>query len=153
MDEREELLGYCGLSCGDCGGYSGEIAESAGQLKETLSRWKFELTAKHLFPKRLKDYVHFVEMLEFISTLKCDAICRHRKRGDVSCAIWKCCTDKGFYACYECEGFDDCDKLKSLEPLHKDSCVKNLNAIREMGLKEWIAEGRRLWFGSEVEGD
>ncbi len=153
MSEREGLLAYCGLYCGDCGGYSGEIARAASRLEKTLTRWKFERTAKHLFTEKLADYDHFAEMLEFISTLKCPKVCREREGGDVSCTIWKCCVDKGFYACYECEEFQRCDKLKTLEGLHGDSCIKNLSAIKEMGLERWLDEGTRLWFGNDVDND
>jgi hypothetical protein len=153
MSEKKGLLGYCGLYCGDCGGYAGEIAQAASQLQKTLAGWRFELTAKHLFSEQLAGYDHLVEMLEFISTLKCPRVCRERGSGEVSCAIWKCCVDKGFYGCHECEEFETCEKLKTLEGLHGDSCIKNLRGIRQMGLEKWIAEGRRLWFGSEVDGE
>jgi hypothetical protein len=41
--------------------------------------------------------------------------------------------------------------LKSLEELHQDSCVKNSEAIKKMGLETWIIKGKRLWSGSEVD--
>ena len=53
---KKDLLAYCGLYCGDCGGFSGEIAEAAINLNKKLIEYKFELTAKYLFPEKLKEY-------------------------------------------------------------------------------------------------
>lgn len=153
MGEKTDLLGYCGLYCGDCAGYSGEIAEMAGKLKETLKKWRFDRTAKCLFSEKLKDYDKLWEMLCFMADLRCKKTCRERKDSDTSCRIRKCCRDSGLYGCYECDEFETCDKLKSLEELHGDSCAKNMKAIKEMGLEAWISRGKRLWFGSEVDND
>lgn len=151
MKEKEKLLAYCGLYCGDCAGYTGEIADRAKELIKIIEKYKFELSAKNMFTKELKDYDKFFKKLKFISGLKCPKICRERIVGSTTCNIRKCCIDKGFYACYECDIFETCDKFKALEELHKDSCVKNLKAIKEMGLKNWITNGKRYWFGSDVE--
>ncbi len=151
MNETPELLAYCGLYCGDCAGYSGEIADRARELVETMEKYRFELTARHLFPERIKDSPGLAEMLGFMTELKCPAVCRQRTDDSTSCEIRKCCKQKGFYACYECEELEACDKLKSLEALHRDSCIKNLQAIKAMGPEGWVAHGRRLWFGSDVD--
>ena len=151
MSERKELLAYCGLYCGDCAGYSGEIADTAQNLMNALEKYRFERTATGLFSEKLKDYDKFCEMLEFMTDLKCPKICREREDSSASCEIQRCCRDKGFYACYECDDFENCEKLKTLERLHGDSCVENLTAIKEMGLEAWITTGKRLWFGSDVD--
>jgi len=151
MKERKDLLAYCGLYCGDCAGYSGEIATTAKNLMKVLEKHKFNRTAKCLFSEELKDYTEFCEMLGFMTELKCPKICRQREDSSTSCKIRKCCRDRGFYACYECDDFESCEKLRSLEELHGDSCVKNLKAIKEVGLEAWIIKGKRLWFGSEVD--
>jgi len=151
MKGRKDSLAYCGLYCGDCAGHIGEIAETANNLIKVLQKFKFDRTAKCLFSEELKDYDQFYKMLEFMTGLKCPKICREREDSGTSCKIRKCCRDKGFYACYECDDFEVCEKLKSLEELHGDSCVKNLKAIKEVGLDAWITSGKRLWFGSEVD--
>ena len=48
MEERKNLLAYCGLYCGDCAGYSGEIADAAKNLVELLEKYRFDRTAKSL---------------------------------------------------------------------------------------------------------
>lgn len=151
MKERKDLLAYCGLYCGDCAGYSGEIADTAKNLKNILKKYKFDRTAKCLFSEQLKDYDNFREMLEFITSLKCPTICRERADSETSCKIKKCCRVRGFYACCECDDFEICEKLESLEELHGDSCVTNLKAIKEMGPEAWISRGKRHWFGSDTD--
>jgi hypothetical protein len=152
MNEKTDLLGCCGLYCGDCAGYSGEIAQRTRDLVEVMERYRFELTAKHLFPEKLGEYDKLREMLGFMTELTCPAVCRQREDGSTSCEIRKCCRGRGFYACHECDDFETCGTLKSTEPLHGDSCVANLRAIKEMGPDAWVADGRRLWFGTDVEG-
>ena len=145
-----ELLAYCGLYCGDCASYTGEISTSAKKLKEILHKRRFEKTSK-LFPKVFKNYGEFTKMLEFMSNMNCSKICRKKKKGEIVCSIWNCCRGKGYYACYECEIFVNCDKLSGLENRHGDSCVKNLTAIKKMGFRKWVCKGKRLWFGSDID--
>jgi len=149
MNATTELLAYCGLYCGDCAGCSGEIAEAAATLLREIECHRFERTAKSLFAEELPDYDAFQRALEFVSGLKCSATCRARKE---PCGIARCCLDRGFRGCYECDGFEECDKLASLEDLHGDACVLNLRAIRRMGPEAWLVGAHRLWFGSDVDG-
>ena len=149
MKEKKDLLAYCGLYCGDCAGYSGEIADAAQKLKDTTKRYKFHQTAKHLFPKKLKEYDKLEKMVDFMTQLRCPKVCREIKESDVKCKISKCCREKGFFACYECDVFEECDELKTLSGLHGDSHIKNLRAIREMGIDKWISEGKRRWFADD----
>ena len=149
MDKEKELLAYCGLYCADCAGYSGEIAASAINLKEQLTKYKFDRTRQVLFPYKLKDYDKFCDMLEFIMTLKCEKICRDKKDNETECKIRRCCKDKGFFACYECEGFEECETLKNQTNLHGDALLKNFHAIKNMGLEKWVREGKRYWFADD----
>jgi len=76
--------------------------------------------------------------------LKCPMICREREDTNIACTVRKCCIGKGFYACYECEDFENCDKLQSLmDGLHYDASLKNLKAIKGLGLEEWKSRGKR----------
>ncbi len=149
--KNKKLLAYCGLYCGDCAGYTGAIAEASDNLETVLKNYQFELTAKHLFSDALKDYDRFVEMLGFMANLKCASVCRERSDKSTSCRIRKCCKEKGYYGCYECDDFEVCEKLESMKDLHRDSCVKNLRAIKEIGLEKWVEMGKRYWFGSDVD--
>jgi hypothetical protein len=150
MKERKELLAYCGVYCGDCLGYTGVIADAARNFMVVLEEYKFDRTAKCVLSEELKDYDKFYEMLGFMTGLKCPMVCREREDSGIDCKVRKCCIDRGFYACYECDDFEICDKLKSLmEGLHYAASVKNLKAIKEMGLEAWITRGKRHCYWSE----
>jgi len=151
IGNKEDLLGYCGLYCGDCAGFSGEIAKASLNLKHFIDKYKLNITAKELFDGKLKDFDKFYEMLQFMIALKCPQICRERETPVEGCEIKQCCRQKNYFACYECNDFSNCKKLKSLEALHGDSCVKNLKAIKERGLSNWIEHDKRLWFGTEID--
>ena len=150
MKERKELLAYCGVYCGDCLGYTDVIADAVKNFTMVLEKYKFDRTAKCVFSDQLKDYDKFYENLGFMTCLKCPMICREREDGGIACKVRKCCIDRGFYACYECDDFEICDKIKSLmKGLHYYASVNNLKAIREMGLKAWITRGKRHYYWSE----
>jgi hypothetical protein len=144
MKNRKELLAYCGFYCGDCLGHTGVIADATNDFKKVLDKYQFGRTAKSIFPDQLKDYDRFYEIVGFMTGLKCPTSCREWEDSNVACEVRNCCIDNGFYACYECDDFETCEKLKSLmDGLHYDASLKNLKAIREMGLKEWLAKGER----------
>jgi hypothetical protein len=155
MKARKELLAYCGFYCGDCLGYTGVIAEAATALRTVLDRYQFERTAKAVFPRQLADYDNFYQMLAFMAGLRCPGICRPsaEEGGTSSCEVKNCCLDKGYYACYECDDYETCETLLSLHSgLHADACLKNLKAIREMGLETWLVAGPRHCYWLEEDG-
>ena len=152
MKGEKDLLAYCGFYCGDCLGYKGVIADSAREFMTVLENHKFDRTAECVFPKELKDYARFREMLQFMIGLRCPKICRDGEDDETSCEVRRCCRERGFHACYECDNFKICEKLKSLHKgLHYDSCVKNLKAIKEMGLETWIDRGKRYCYWNEAD--
>jgi hypothetical protein len=151
MKKKTDLLAYCGFYCGDCLGHTGVIADAAEEFMNVLERYKFDRTVKCMFPDGLRDYSHFSEMLKFLIGLRCGRICREREDTGTSCVVRKCCREHGFYACYECGDLKVCEKLKSLnDGLHYDSCMKNFEAIKEMGLENWIIRRKRFhyWDGA-----
>jgi hypothetical protein len=155
MKERKDLLAYCGFYCGDCLGYTGVVADAANSMMEVLGTYQFHRTAECVFPEQLRDYDKLHEMLGFMTGLRCPGICRKEEqdRGLSGCEVKNCCRDRGFYACYECDDFETCELLHSLHKgLHTDSCVKNMKAIREMGLEAWLTSGQRHTYWSEVDG-
>lgn len=144
MEGKIELLAYCGLYCGDCLGFMGVIANAARDFKAVLERYRFDMTVKCVFPEELRDYDAFHEALGFMTSLRCTRICRERDDTGSSCDVRKCCRTKGYYACHECSDLETCDKLRTvLGRLHADSCLRNLKAIREMGLEDWVIKGER----------
>jgi hypothetical protein len=151
---KKKLLAYCGFYCGDCLGYTGVIADAARNFREVLETYKFDRTAECVFPQQLGDYHRFREILEFMIGLRCPGRCRQEEAKDrepSGCEVRSCCIDNGFYACFECDDFESCEKLSSLhEGLHTDACAKNMRAIREMGLEAWLAEGERHCYWTDA---
>jgi len=152
MKDKKELLAYCGFYCGDCLGYTGVIADAAKDFKMVLDKYKFDRTAKCVLPDQLKDYDRFYEIVGFMTGLKCSMICREREDIATACDVRNCCIDKGFYACHECDDFETCDELKSLmDGLHYDASVRNLKAIRELELEDWITRGKRHHYWDKID--
>jgi hypothetical protein len=140
---KKELLAYCGICCGDCLGYTGVIADAAEDFKAVLEKYKFEKSAKAILPDQIKDYDKIFDKIVFMTSLRCPMVCRERKNDNVDCEIRKCCESKGFFACYECDDFEICEKLKSMmEGLHYEAIMRNLKEIKAMGLEEWISKGK-----------
>ena len=146
---EHDLLAYCGLYCGDCAGYTGEIADTAAELKNVLEQYKFDRTAKELFEKHIPDYERFHHILVFISKLRCQKVCRAKSEGDSRGPIRACCIEKDYHGCYQCAEYTVCSKLASISGLHKNARVQNLSAIKELGPSQWKEWGKRLWFGDE----
>ena len=69
----ERLIGYCGLYCGDCGGYTGAIANLARDLSRMLKQERFAEFAPVLAQvpsfKAFEHYAHFDEVLEMLPKL------------------------------------------------------------------------------------
>jgi hypothetical protein len=146
MSESTNLLAYCGFYCGDCLGYTGVVANAAESLLHVLQEYMFERTAECVFPQQLEKYDGFLEILRFMTELRCSGICREdqQDRPPPTCVIKNCCRSRGYYACYECASFEACDNFASVHHgLHTDSCIRNMRAIKEMGLEAWIAKGPR----------
>lgn len=146
------LVAYCGIYCGDCLGYTGVIADGAEAFAQVLDRYQFQRTAEGIFPEELADYDRFREILTFMTDLRCSGRCRNAEGESVpaGCAVRDCCIEKGFYACYECDEFESCARLRSLHgKLHYDACLRNMRAMREKGLEAWLADGPRHCYWQE----
>jgi len=142
------LVGHCGLYCGDCPGHNQRIADLARDLRRELRRASFAKTAE-LFSTMpgfgmFRDYDQAYAVLGGMMKLRCKAPCRTRT-GPNLCAPRKCCAKHGYEGCWECDRFEDCDKLKQWEPSHGDAHIRNLRFIRRHGLAAFVG-GRRHWY-------
>jgi hypothetical protein len=147
MVENKDLIGYCGLYCGDCFSYKGEIADLARDLRKKLREEKFNRLsqewAKVGFFKELKNYRECYEVLDALVKFRCKKTCRGGG-GPPFCEVRKCCQAKGIQGCWECDEFETCDKLDFLKPIHKDAHLKNLRKIMKKGVDEFL-KGKRYW--------
>lgn len=150
MTSDADLVTYCGIYCGDCLGYTGVIAEATDAFLDLLDKYKFYVTARNMFPEELGDYNRLIDMLLFMSELKCYKTCRERSDEEASCIVRSCCKERGFNACYDCSDFEVCETLTSvLGGLHLEACLQNLGEIREMGLEAWLRDGTRHHYWDE----
>jgi hypothetical protein len=150
MSGDASLVTYCGIYCGDCLGYTGVIAKAADSFLDVLDKYKFYMTARNVFPENLSDYDKLIDMLLFMSELKCHKTCRERTNEEASCVVRDCCKKQGLYGCHECSGFEYCENLESvLGGLHLDACLQNLREMRKMGLEAWLRDGTRHHYWDE----
>jgi len=143
MEENKNLVSYCGLYCGDCFNYRGEIADLARDLRKVLRKYKFAEVAKVIPFKEFKNYEVCYETLGAMVKLRCKRACRGGG-GPPFCKIRDCCREKGIEGCWECDEFEICKKLNFLTAVHGDAHLKNLRKIKRVGLEDWLS-GKRLW--------
>jgi hypothetical protein len=146
-DDKEELIAYCGLYCGDCSGYKGTIANLARDLHQELQRERFADLAKVLshvpFFKALEHFPQCCEVLQTLPKLRCNKTCRG-DGGPPFCEIRECCREKAFTGCWECDGYRTCAKLDFLKAGHGDAHLRNLRKIQRRGTAAFVA-GKRDW--------
>jgi len=135
-----ELVAYCGLYCGDCFNYKGEIADLARDLRKKLREAKFDKAAPGLskYFKVFRDYGQCYEVLGAMVRLRCKRGCREGG-GNPSCKIRICCRKRGMAGCWECAEFETCARFDFLKPIHGDATAKNLRKLRKEGIESFLS--------------
>ncbi|MFH1015403.1 MAG: DUF3795 domain-containing protein [Chloroflexota bacterium] len=138
-----ELVAYCGLYCGDCFNYKGEIADLARDLRNKLREAKFDKAAPGLskYFKAFRDYGQCYEVLGAMVRLRCKRGCREGG-GNPSCKIRICCRKRGMAGCWECAEFETCARFDFLKPIHGDATAKNLRKLRKEGIESFLKSSR-----------
>ncbi len=138
-----ELVAYCGLYCGDCFNYKGEIADLARDLRKKLREAKFDKAAPGLskYFKAFRDYGQCYEVLGAMVRLRCKRGCREGG-GNPSCKIRICCRKRGLAGCWECAEFETCARFDFLKPIHGDANMKNLRKLRKEGIESFLKGSR-----------
>jgi hypothetical protein len=151
MNERikdENLIAYCGLYCGDCHGYMGNIPDLARDLRKELRKIHYDKFAHFIstysFGKDFKNYDDAYKVLGAMVKFRCRRGCRNGG-GSLFCKIRKCAQRKGFDGCWECTDFESCEELEFLEPVHGEAHIHNLKNIRNKGEKTF-SKGRTEWY-------
>ena len=139
--DKKQLIAYCGLYCGDCFSFQGEIADLARDLRKALRKAKFDRIALGIPFKEFKHYDKCYGALGAMVRLRCKKACRGGG-GNPFCSIRKCCTKKKLDGCWQCDGFSTCRKLMTLSPIHKDKHLKNLRKINRAGVDEFVESMR-----------
>jgi hypothetical protein len=145
MSEQEHALAYCGLYCGECLFYKGEIADMARDLRKKLRQNKFDKVAAGIstFFKDFADYPRCYEVLGAMVKMRCRKVCQDGG-GNPFCKIRVCCNKKEIAGCWECDDFETCDKLEFLKAVHNDAIYKNMRKIRKSGMKAFLS-GTKYW--------
>jgi hypothetical protein len=139
MVKNKELVAYCGLYCGDCVKYKGNVSKLADELKSELSKGKFEKIATTI--SEIKDYKEFSNTLDILSDFKCEKGCREGG-GTPDCEIKDCCQKNGYETCAECDEFMYCTELAGVPVMQCGvvSYAKELERLRKLGIDKWLSE-------------
>ena len=150
MAQKGDLIGYCGLYCGDCFGYTQTVANLARDLRKELRHNRFDLMADMLatipFFKEFKDYEKCYNLLGTMMKMRCKKVCKGNG-GPPKCKIRNCARKKSLDGCWQCDDFTTCEKLKMLEPHHGKAHLKNLQKLKRQGVAAFI-KGKRYWYTS-----
>ena len=143
--ENKNLVGYCGLYCGDCFNHKGEIADLARDLRKKLREAKFDTVSKGLskYFKDFNNYEQCYQVLGAMVRLRCNRNCK-KGGGNPSCKARNCCQKKAIAGCWECNESEICTQLDFLTPIHGDAVFKNLKMIKQKGLEEFLSSKRNF---------
>ncbi len=143
MSEDKTLIAYCGLYCGDCFNYKGEIADLARDLRKKLRETRFDKISQGLsrYFKDFKDYEQCYRVLGSMVRLRCKKACLDGG-GNPLCKARTCCRKKDIAGCWECDEFETCSKLDFLKPIHGDANLKNLRKLKKEGAEGFLKGAR-----------
>ena len=139
----KNLMGYCGLYCGDCPAHTRVVADSARDLKKVLHQTRFDSFAREIPTEQFKHYAECYQCLDAMTKMRCRATCRDRSV-NAKCKVRRCCLKQGYEGCWECTEFETCEKLDWLKTVHKNAHIKNMRIIAKEGISA-LVEGRRSW--------
>ena len=148
MAQDIALIAPCGLYCGECPAYQGNIADMARDLRKELRKARFDLTAASLskmsFFAAYKDYASCYEVLGAMVRFRCKKACRNYG-GNPFCNIRKCCQKKNIDGCWQCDKFETCKKLDFLCENHGSAHIKNLKILKKSGVEGFL-QGKKHWY-------
>ena len=154
MGKEIELIGYCGLYCGDCIRYRSRASDLARELLCELHNTEFGKYAAIKSSsvnqldavKKFEHYGECCEVLETIVALQCNSPCRIGGGCPTfSCGVLACCREKGFDGCWQCDEFEKCQRFESFRAIHGDSPRQNLRAVRKFGLDKWVEHRHKCY--------
>lgn len=147
MAAKKDLIGYCGLYCGDCVGYTQTVANMARDLRKELKHHRFEQLADVLAKipvfKDFEDYDKCYNLLGTMMKMRCTKTCRGNG-GPPDCKIRICVREKKLDGCWQCDVFSTCEKLKILDQHHGAAHQKNLRKLKRHGRKAFL-KGKKYW--------
>ena len=149
MEENErDLTAYCGLYCGDCIRYKCRASDLADELLIEIEERHFAEYAKVKSRKiaEFKNMDSAIRTLKAIAALRCEIPCRLGGDGcGGSCEIARCVKNRAIEGCWECDGFETCEKFQDLRAFHGDGPRMNLEKIRQYGLGSWAKHREKCY--------
>ena len=153
MDDASQLVGYCGIYCGDCFFHKGTVADLARDLRKELRAVRFDKTAESISRvpmfKAFEKYPECYDVLGNMVKMRCNKACKGGG-SNPGCKVRLCCKKNGLEGCWECDDFETCQKLDFLKGGHGDAILKNLRNIRTKGMDEFLS-GEKLWYSKPKE--
>ena len=142
MAKKMDMLGYCGIYCGDCPSCTQEVADTARELRRLLRKQKIDKAAGMLSKMpQFKAFRHFdkgYELLGAMMKIRCKNKCCRLGGWGGKCPIKTCAKKKGYKGCWQCDDFGDCEKLKLLEYDGMAPHLKNIRKIRKSGVQAFL---------------
>ena len=133
------LIAPSGLDCFRCVGCSeGYVAEHAIIIAKALGS-NFQSYASRLttFNPSMKNYPAFRDLLNGLSSPKCDG-CRSDKRNCLpTCMISDCVKKRGLNFCFQCKDFPECMETGLSGDL-LERWQSNNELIKNIGISEYI---------------
>ena len=146
--KNRNLVGRCGIYCGACFAYRGNVSKKAIELRNELKKERFRRIATAF--EWVGDWSQFTRWLYWLSKLKCDGC--QAGGGWPWCPVRKCSQKKGFISCAECEQMP-CERLEWITRRYKRWNLQNLERIREVGIDRWLTEQARKVKSGFVAGE
>jgi hypothetical protein len=135
MNDKKDLVTYCGLYCPACGIRQGKIAQAVEDLQKVIRAYGLdkEMGGLSKAESAFAHYDKFSSVLEALGRFfgSCDG-CR-KGGGPPDCKIRNCASDRGYSLCTDCADMDKCEILKS-----SSWALPALEKIRSMGLEKWV---------------
>lgn len=128
--QESNMIACCGLNCATCFSYKMNVSEAAKSLRRELHSEKVKVIWKDI--PFLGDYNEFKKSLDGLAKMRCTKACSGGG-GNPWCKIRICCQKKEINGCWQCEGFESCNKLNDR---YRD-CVNQINKI---GFEKYLAK-------------
>jgi hypothetical protein len=138
IKRQENLIGFCGAYCGECGMYRGRIyARIAKDFLEILRASDYA----DWLPNVMKLDFSFEDLLkglEYFSKKDAGCYCQEpcKNGGGAPCKNRPCAGEKGVEICYECEDFP-CEHFDWILEKHPDR-LEDYERFKKLGLEGWL---------------
>lgn len=136
MDEKKNLITYCGGFCGSCGGYRGRIvamvAKDFRELIVAYADWVPE------YEKIDFNFDDFLRGVDYFADEEVGPYCRDgcKGGGGAPCKVRPCARERGIEICYECDEFP-CEHFSWILERYPEK-LEDQKRYKKLGLDAWL---------------